>query len=311
MQESFGKPESLTTRRELQALFDVVGTPSWRDAASVPLPEWRRYLERLPGKAPTLYRRFAAAGEPAIHLLARLLEFDPDRRILCEEAMAHEYFADLRAELDVYAQQEGVADGVNTNNTSAHSSMMDIEAAATAGPTTNDMGEDDLLKKAAGSILDMIPKEVITAAMQHDANMSQPPLPVASSPPQQQQGTATIDLAPPQPQQSTESGAITPTLTPAPSVASPTSKRYRKYWEEPNPGKALALLEESLAACISSRPEEYAPASEGYNSLREMLERECEAIARSHGGRLVGLLLFFVYFSIHPSLYKKQTKQIQ
>jgi mitogen-activated protein kinase 1/3 len=91
--ETFGNPESLVTRRELEGLFDVIGTPSWGDAASVEMYVWRKYLERLPGKAPTLYRRFyASAGEVAVHLLTRLLDFDPHRRATCEEALRHEYF---------------------------------------------------------------------------------------------------------------------------------------------------------------------------------------------------------------------------
>ncbi len=32
-----------------------------------------------------------------MHLLERLLAFDPDRRCSGEEALAHEYFADLEA----------------------------------------------------------------------------------------------------------------------------------------------------------------------------------------------------------------------
>lgn len=40
-------------------------------------------------------RRFAAAGEAAVDLLARLLAFDPARRCSPEEALAHEYFADV------------------------------------------------------------------------------------------------------------------------------------------------------------------------------------------------------------------------
>lgn len=37
------------------------------------------------------------AGEPAVHLLERMLAFDPGRRCSGEEALAHEYFADLEA----------------------------------------------------------------------------------------------------------------------------------------------------------------------------------------------------------------------
>lgn len=48
-------------------------------------------------RAPSLFRRFGAAGEVAVDLLARLLSFDPARRCSSEEAMAHEYFEDAIA----------------------------------------------------------------------------------------------------------------------------------------------------------------------------------------------------------------------
>ncbi len=38
-----------------------------------------------------------AAGEAAVHLLGRMLAFDPGRRISAEEALCHEYFAALEA----------------------------------------------------------------------------------------------------------------------------------------------------------------------------------------------------------------------
>lgn len=44
------------TRRELQALFDVIGTPAWACIDNVASPHWRSYLMRLPGKAPKLFR---------------------------------------------------------------------------------------------------------------------------------------------------------------------------------------------------------------------------------------------------------------
>lgn len=43
-----------------------------------------------------MYRRFGAAGEVAVDLLARLLTFDPARRCSAEEAQEHEYFGQFR-----------------------------------------------------------------------------------------------------------------------------------------------------------------------------------------------------------------------
>ena len=90
------------TKKELDALFKVIGTPSWRDKEAVGMVEWRTFLGTLPARAPTVMRRFKNAGEVAIHLLTRLLEFDPERRLTCEEAMQHEYFAELREEAAEY-----------------------------------------------------------------------------------------------------------------------------------------------------------------------------------------------------------------
>lgn len=90
-----GTVDCSVTRRELQALFDVIGTPPWADLEGVQSAAWRQYLARLPGRAPSLFRRFGSAGECAVDLLARMLAFDPQRRCSAEEALAHEYFADV------------------------------------------------------------------------------------------------------------------------------------------------------------------------------------------------------------------------
>ncbi len=57
-----GGPTNSVTRKELGALFDVTGTPSWRDVEGVQSATWRNYLQKLPGRAPTLYRRLGFAG---------------------------------------------------------------------------------------------------------------------------------------------------------------------------------------------------------------------------------------------------------
>jgi mitogen-activated protein kinase 1/3 len=55
------------------------GTPSWSCIEAVPSAAWRNYLRGIPGRAPSLFRRFGAAGEVAVDLLQRLLTFDPAR----------------------------------------------------------------------------------------------------------------------------------------------------------------------------------------------------------------------------------------
>ncbi|GFR43880.1 hypothetical protein Agub_g5009 [Astrephomene gubernaculifera] len=90
---------------ELSALFAVIGTPAWACIEGVPSEAWRRYLFHIPGRAPTLHRRFGQAGEVAVDLLARLLQFDPGRRASAEEAMAHEYFAMMHMEAQMAAAE--------------------------------------------------------------------------------------------------------------------------------------------------------------------------------------------------------------
>ena len=45
--------------------------------------------------SPEVSEAAVAAGEPAVHLLERMLAFDPDRRLSAEEALTHEYFTSL------------------------------------------------------------------------------------------------------------------------------------------------------------------------------------------------------------------------
>lgn len=71
-----GGPTNSVTRKELGALFDVTGTPTWRDVEGVQSATWRNYLQRLPGRAPTLYRKLGFAGTTHLHA------FSPQSRTL-------------------------------------------------------------------------------------------------------------------------------------------------------------------------------------------------------------------------------------
>lgn len=129
--ETFGHPECEITRRELEALFKVVGTPAWQDVQAVEMPEWRKYLSKLPGQAPKLHRKFKAAGEVAVHLLSRLLEFDPKRRAGCEEALSHEFFAEIRDSISMEMEEEVL---VRENMDSL---MIDVAAAVATNSALN------------------------------------------------------------------------------------------------------------------------------------------------------------------------------
>lgn len=85
----------VTPATELDALFDVIGTPSWADIAAVSSRPWRRHLSALRHRAPRLARTLGGgADEVALSLLARMLAFDPARRPSAAEVLTHEYFAE-------------------------------------------------------------------------------------------------------------------------------------------------------------------------------------------------------------------------
>lgn len=199
--ESFDHPGNETTRRELAALFDVIGTPCWSDLESIQSQQWREYLKRMPGKASRLYRRLGAAGEAAVDLLRRMLEFESHRRCSCEEALAHEYF-----ELYVIDDDDdvGLVDG----------------------------GGDAVM---------------VTAVEETQEEEVKVPTPPTTTSPKRRHALA-------------------------------------RYCEEPNPGKALAMLEEELSKIshqleLSAASTKVSVANAGCQRLRELLEAECTAIA--------------------------------
>ena len=118
-------PGNPTTRSELEALFQVIGTPAWACIEAVDSTAWKRYLRNLPLKAATLHRMFGYAGEVAVDLLTRLLTFDPSRRCSAREAMLHEYFKEFWCpSRDAVSLSE---DGEFTSNSSLFEPADDME----------------------------------------------------------------------------------------------------------------------------------------------------------------------------------------
>jgi len=222
--ESFDHPENDTTRRELAALFDVIGTPCWSDLESIQSPQWREYLKRMPGKASRLYRRLGAAGEAAVDLLRRMLEFEPHRRCSCEEALAHEYFESYVIDAD---DDEGLKDG----------------------------GGDAVMTTAAAPVAEAAADAVVIETKGEEEEVK---IPTSTTSPKRKHALA-------------------------------------RYCEEPNPGKALAMLEEELSKIShqlelsvaspnndnNSASTAVSVANAGCQRLRELLEAECTAIAAS------------------------------
>lgn len=83
---------------ELHKIFQVLGTPNdtvWPGVSKLPdfssaFPQWPRQK---------LGRFVARLGPQGTDLLARMLVFDPSKRITAQEALAHSWFDDLPAEL--------------------------------------------------------------------------------------------------------------------------------------------------------------------------------------------------------------------
>jgi mitogen-activated protein kinase 1/3 len=84
------------THREIETVFDIIGTPPWSSIEKIESPNWRHYLSRTPLKSTALHRIFASHDQSAVDLLGRLLTFDPDVRACADEALSHEYFDELR-----------------------------------------------------------------------------------------------------------------------------------------------------------------------------------------------------------------------
>eukprot|EP00124_Ichthyophonus_hoferi_P000623 Ihof_evm16s24 gene=Ihof_evmTU16s24 len=82
---------------QIQLITETLGTPSMEDIAGIQSDKARRYLMSLPvKKAVDFNQHFGKFFNPsAIDLLKQMLAFDPDKRITCEQALAHPYFESL------------------------------------------------------------------------------------------------------------------------------------------------------------------------------------------------------------------------
>mmetsp|Transcript_6071 Transcript_6071/g.22229 ORF Transcript_6071/g.22229 Transcript_6071/m.22229 type:complete len:592 (+) Transcript_6071:591-2366(+) len=95
-------PDGISARqKELDAIFDVIGTPSWKCLGSIKSPHWREYLHKLPGRPGSLdtdgVGLKSIPDANAVDLLRRMLAFDASQRCMAEEALNHWYFSDFPA----------------------------------------------------------------------------------------------------------------------------------------------------------------------------------------------------------------------
>ncbi|XP_075671044.1 mitogen-activated protein kinase 19-like [Castanea sativa] len=81
---------------QLDLITDLLGTPSPETVSAVRNERARKYLTELRKKPPVLFeQKFPNADPRALHLLQRLLAFDPKERPTAEEALADPYFKGL------------------------------------------------------------------------------------------------------------------------------------------------------------------------------------------------------------------------
>jgi serine/threonine protein kinase len=94
---------------QLSVIFQVIGTPSPEDIASI--GEANEYIESL-GKIERkpLETIYPAADPAAIDLLKKMLMFNPKQRCTAEEALEHEFFKGVRRK-DLERASEGPLEG--------------------------------------------------------------------------------------------------------------------------------------------------------------------------------------------------------
>ncbi|XP_044489385.1 mitogen-activated protein kinase 9-like [Mangifera indica] len=81
---------------QLDLVTDLLGTPPMESIAAIRNEKARRYLSSLWKKHPVPFsQKFPGADPQALHLLERLLAFDPKDRPTAEEALADPYFHGL------------------------------------------------------------------------------------------------------------------------------------------------------------------------------------------------------------------------
>mmetsp|Transcript_10308 Transcript_10308/g.26851 ORF Transcript_10308/g.26851 Transcript_10308/m.26851 type:complete len:739 (-) Transcript_10308:850-3066(-) len=273
--DTYEGPGNPHTRKELDALFSVIGTPPWSTIdAAVRLPNWHHYLRHATPKAPQLYRRFGAAGEVTLDLLRRLLEFDPSRRASAEEAMHHEYFSGLEEEVEEdegEVVREASVDQMAVDKTDGGEVGATIQMLAQVPSSWGSACTDasslinlPLHKRRANS--GAASASAVAHAATHSAGGEDASMQDAQELPQAtQQAPGDVEM-----QGFSTGPAPTPQDT-KPGHPRKAVKRQRSFFDLKDPSEALAALELELVDITTAD-------DHGADRMRDMLARECEEL---------------------------------
>jgi len=91
-----GKPmfPGTSTMNQLDRIIEISGRPSSDDIEAIKSPFAATMLESLPQSQPkSLHEMFPQASPEALDILRQMLQFNPNKRITAEKALAHPYVA--------------------------------------------------------------------------------------------------------------------------------------------------------------------------------------------------------------------------
>jgi mitogen-activated protein kinase 1/3 len=89
------------TQHQLQLILAFLGTPLDEEVQKIPNEKCRRFIRNMPPQeAKPISETFPDATADGINLLSRMLNFDPDKRLLVDEALAHTFLEQLHCPED-------------------------------------------------------------------------------------------------------------------------------------------------------------------------------------------------------------------
>ena len=93
-------------RDQINMIFNILGTPVEADIECLEKADARRYIQCFtPREGVGLGEKFRNSSQDAVDLLAKMLQFNPRKRMTVDEALEHPFFAEVRHEETVAKDQ--------------------------------------------------------------------------------------------------------------------------------------------------------------------------------------------------------------